>query len=64
MDTIKYGCQIARHGDSGSYTYDFSGGTIESPGSTAADWTDRPVNMVSWDDAARFRDPGLRGRQR
>ncbi len=54
MDTNSYGCQITRNGDNGSYTYDFSGGTVEVPGSTAADWENRPVNYVSWGDAARF----------
>ncbi len=54
MDSSLYGCQITRNGSSGSYTYDFSGGTVEAPGSTAADWADRPVNWVSWGDAARF----------
>ena len=54
MDTIPHGCQITRHGSSGSYTYDFSGGTVEAPGSTAADWANRPVNYVSWGDATRF----------
>jgi len=38
-----FGCRIQRHGTSGSYTY-----------SVAADWADRPVNYVSWGDAARF----------
>jgi len=37
------GCNIQRSGYSGSYTY-----------SVAADWADRPVNYVSWGDAARF----------
>ncbi len=54
MDSTASGCQITRNGDSGSYTYDFSGGTVEVPGSTAADWENRPVNWVSWGDAARF----------
>jgi len=54
MSMYDDGCQITRHGTSGSYTYDFSNGTIEVPGSTAADWQDRPVNCVSWGDAARF----------
>ena len=45
-----YGCQITRHGTSGSYTYDFSG----RPSGTEADWANRPVNYVSWGDAARF----------
>ena len=54
MNTDPYGCQITQIGNSGSYTYDFSGGTDEAPGSTAADWANRPVNYVSWGDAARF----------
>jgi len=52
MDSDSYGCQITWN--AGSSIYDFSGGTVESPGSTAADWADRPVNFVSWGDAARF----------
>jgi formylglycine-generating enzyme required for sulfatase activity len=36
-------CQIYRSGLSGSYEY-----------SVAGDWADRPVNAVSWGDAARF----------
>ena len=54
MDSSSYGCQITQNGVNGSYTYDFSGGTVEAPGSTAADWANRPVNFVSWGDAARF----------
>ena len=42
MDTSSYGCQIQRSGSSGSYSY-----------SVAGDWTNRPVNYVSWGDAAR-----------
>jgi len=38
-----FGCNIKRAGSSGSYTY-----------SVAADWANRPVNFVSWGDAARF----------
>jgi formylglycine-generating enzyme required for sulfatase activity len=38
-----HGCKIQRSGSSGSYTY-----------SVAADWANRPVNYVSWGDAARF----------
>ena len=38
-----YGCNIKQSGVSGSYTY-----------SVASDWADRPVNFVSWGDAARF----------
>ena len=54
MDSDTFGCQITRHGSSPNYTYDFSGGTVEAPGSTAADWANRPVNWVGWGDAARF----------
>jgi formylglycine-generating enzyme required for sulfatase activity len=37
------GCNIVRSGSPGNYTY-----------SVAADWANRPVNYVSWGDAARF----------
>ncbi len=37
------GCKIERVGAPGDYAY-----------SVAADWADRPVNFVSWGDAARF----------
>jgi formylglycine-generating enzyme len=37
------GCNIGRSGTSGSYTY-----------SVPSDWANRPVNEVSWGDAARF----------
>lgn len=37
------GCNVERSGSSGSYWY-----------SVASDWADRPVNYVSWGDAARF----------
>ena len=50
MDSDSYGCQITRHGTSGEYTYDFSG----APSGTAADWRNRPVNYVSWYDAAMY----------
>jgi sulfatase modifying factor 1 len=43
MWSFDYGCKIQRSGSSGSYTY-----------SVAPDWADRPVNYVSWGDAARF----------
>ena len=43
MWSSSYGCKIERSGSSGSYTY-----------SVAGDWADRPVNYVSWGDAARF----------
>jgi len=39
----RYGCNIRRSGSPGSYTY-----------SVAPDWANRPVNHVSWGDAARF----------
>jgi formylglycine-generating enzyme required for sulfatase activity len=38
-----YGCRIKRSGSSGNYTY-----------SVASDWANRPVNDVSWGDAARY----------
>ena len=50
MLSSSYGCQITQNGESGSYTYDFSG----RPSGTEADWEDRPVNFVSFGDAARF----------
>ena len=50
MDSGNGGCQITQNGTSGSYTYDFSGAHI----GTAVDWENRPVNFVSWGDAARF----------
>jgi MYXO-CTERM domain-containing protein len=43
MDSSYRGCKIQRSGSSGSYTY-----------SVAGDWANRPVNYVSWGDAARF----------
>jgi formylglycine-generating enzyme required for sulfatase activity len=43
MWTSGFGCKIQRVGDEGSYTY-----------SVAPDWANRPVNLVSWGDAARF----------
>ncbi len=42
-DVGSRGCNIQRSGSSGSYTY-----------SVPPDWADRPVNWVSWGDAARF----------
>ena len=41
--TYGSGCNIVRSGVSGSYTY-----------SVAANWANRPVNSITWDDAARF----------
>ncbi len=43
MDIDFYACQINRSGSSGSYSY-----------SVASEWANRPVNYVSWGDAARF----------
>jgi sulfatase modifying factor 1 len=43
MSTSAYGCKIQRNNPSGSYTY-----------SVADEYADRPVNYVSWGDAARF----------
>jgi len=42
-DVWSQGCNIQRSGSSGNYTY-----------SVAPDWADRPVNYVSWGEAARF----------
>jgi formylglycine-generating enzyme required for sulfatase activity len=50
MDNNGYGCQITRTGSDGSYAYDFSG----APSGSASDWENRPVNYVSWYDAARY----------
>ena len=53
MDSSDYGgCQITRNGTSGTYIYDFSG--RPSGSGTEANWVNRPVNYVSWGDAARF----------
>ena len=43
MDSDVYGCKIVQTGSSPNYSY-----------SVAPDWADRPVNYVSWGDAARF----------
>lgn len=43
MVVSSYGCRIERTGDAGAYEY-----------SVAGDYADRPVNYVSWGDAARF----------
>ncbi len=42
-DPTREGCNIKQLGESGSFTY-----TVDP------DWADRPVNYVSWADAARF----------
>lgn len=41
--TATAGCHIERDGTPGAYSYN-----------VAADWANRPVNFVSWGDAARF----------
>jgi formylglycine-generating enzyme required for sulfatase activity len=43
MWTHAQGCKIERTGGPGSYAY-----------SVAPDWANRPVNFISWGDAARF----------
>ena len=43
MWSSRRGCKIERSGLPGSYTY-----------SVAPDWANRPVNYISWGDAARF----------
>jgi formylglycine-generating enzyme len=48
MNSNSQGCQITWN--PGSSTYDFSG----KPSGTDADWVNRPVNYVSWYDAAMF----------
>jgi len=49
MNSNQYGCQITWN--SGLSTYDFSG---RPSGTTEADWSNRPVNYVSWYDTLRF----------
>lgn len=43
MWSNEYGCKIQQSGTSGSFTY-----------SVASDYSNRPVNYVSWGDGARF----------
>ncbi|UCG16459.1 MAG: SUMF1/EgtB/PvdO family nonheme iron enzyme [Phycisphaerales bacterium] len=43
MWSDSFGCKIEQTGSSGSYSY-----------SVATDWAGRPVNYISWGDAARF----------
>ena len=43
VDASGFGCNIKREGSPGHYNY-----------SVAEDWANRPVNWVSWGDAARF----------
>jgi formylglycine-generating enzyme required for sulfatase activity len=50
MVMFPYGCQITQNGASGSYTYALSG----RASGTEADLANRPVNYISWGDAARF----------
>lgn len=45
MSTWPTGPRITRSGDDGGYTY-----------SVAADYADRPIDFISWGDAARFRN--------
>ena len=45
-----WGCNIQRSGIPGNYTYTVGDG---SP-TDATNWANRPVNWVSWGDAARF----------
>ncbi len=51
MNSSSYGCMIRQLGSPGSYYYvvDYDADDVED-----ADWLDRPVNVVSWGDAARF----------
>ncbi len=51
MLSNSYGCKIRRSGGSGNYSYlvDANGDGIED-----ADRVNRPVNYISWGDAARF----------
>ena len=44
------GCNITRSGNPGDYTYSIGDGTPAD----VANWANRPVNYVSWGDAARF----------
>ncbi len=41
MNTNEFGCNIKRYGTPGNYSY-----------SVAIDWANRPVNCISWGDAA------------
>ena len=51
MDSSSFGCQITLNsGAENGSKYDFSG----VPSGTASDWENRPVNYVSFWDAARF----------
>ena len=51
MNNDSRGCQITQNGTGpDNYTYDFSG----KPSGSTADWENRPVNYVSWYDAAMF----------
>lgn len=43
LDRYWYGCNIKRHGTPGNYSY-----------GVATEWANRPVNWISWGDAARF----------
>jgi len=53
MNSDEEGCQITQITlPGGDYAYDFSG--RPSGSGSEADWSARPVNYVSWGDAARF----------
>ena len=51
MSSRIHGCKIRQIGSPGFFTY-----VVENNGDCAEDpdWVDRPVNFVSWGDAARF----------
>ncbi len=50
MWSADYGCKIQRSGGPGSYTYE----VLDDPDVPGPEWANRPVNYVSWGDAARF----------
>ena len=45
-----YGCNIKQSGNSGNYTYTVGNGSPDD----VTNWGNRPVNCVTWGDAARF----------
>ncbi len=51
MWASSFGCKIRRTGGTGSYQYLLD---PDGDGVLDADWVDRPVNFVSWGNAARF----------
>ncbi len=48
--SFSQGCNIQRSGTPGAYTYE----VFDDPGVPGLEWANRPVNYVSWGDAARF----------